>query len=110
MNVQDWFGGMGFLQFLREVGKHARVNVMLSRESVRTRLEREDGISFTECVLFYEAYSVPANSNRHYCQQTSGTPSTTVFSECLATCGGVPGALQNDMVAQGLHCVLIARP
>lgn len=39
---------MGFLQFLREVGKFARVNVMLSRESVKLRLDREEGISFTE--------------------------------------------------------------
>ena len=46
--MQDWFGGMGFLEFLREVGKFARVNVMLSRESVKTRLDREEGISFTE--------------------------------------------------------------
>ena len=45
---QDWFGGMGFLQFLRQVGKYARVNVMLSRESVKQRLDREEGISFTE--------------------------------------------------------------
>lgn len=42
---------MGFLQFLREVGKHARVNVMLSRESVKMRLDREEGISYTECGL-----------------------------------------------------------
>jgi len=48
LNNLDWFGGMGFLEFLREVGKFARVNVMLSRDSVKTRLDREEGISFTE--------------------------------------------------------------
>lgn len=47
-HVQEWFGSMGFLTFLREVGKHARVNVMLSRESVKQRLDRDEGISFTE--------------------------------------------------------------
>ena len=36
------------LEFLRDVGKHATVNQMLARESVRARLEREHGISFTE--------------------------------------------------------------
>ena len=46
--LQDWFGSMGFLTFLREVGKFARVGVMLSRESVKQRLDRDEGISFTE--------------------------------------------------------------
>ncbi len=36
------------LEFLRDVGKHATVNQMLARESVRVRLESEHGISFTE--------------------------------------------------------------
>ena len=47
--LQDWFGGMGMLDFMRSVGKFARVNVMLSRESVKQRLARDDGISYTEC-------------------------------------------------------------
>lgn len=47
---QDWFGGMGVLDFLRSVGKHARVNTMMSRESVKQRLARDEGISFTEYV------------------------------------------------------------
>ena len=41
---------MGVLDFLRSVGKHARVNVMMSRESVKQRLARDAGISFTEYV------------------------------------------------------------
>lgn len=48
LNNLDWFGGMGFLQFLRDVGKFARVNIMMSRESVKQRLARDEGISFTE--------------------------------------------------------------
>lgn len=44
-----WLGGIGFLDFLRDVGKHFSVNAMLAKESVRRRLEqREHGISFTE--------------------------------------------------------------
>jgi tyrosyl-tRNA synthetase len=39
---------MGVLEFLRDVGKHFTVNRMLGKDSVRTRLEREDGISYTE--------------------------------------------------------------
>ena len=41
---------MGLLDFLRDVGKHARVGTMLSRDSVRSRMELDnEGMSFTEC-------------------------------------------------------------
>ncbi|MEK7954221.1 tyrosine--tRNA ligase [Luteolibacter soli] len=49
VNNGDWYGGMPVLQFLRDIGKHFSVNQMLTRESVRSRLEdRDHGISFTE--------------------------------------------------------------
>jgi tyrosyl-tRNA synthetase len=48
VNNYDWFQGIGFIEFLRDVGKHFSVNVMLARESVRARLESESGISYTE--------------------------------------------------------------
>jgi tyrosyl-tRNA synthetase len=44
----EWFAGVGFIDFLRDVGKHAPLNVMLARESVKQRLASEGGISFTE--------------------------------------------------------------
>lgn len=43
-----WTASISLLSFLRDVGKHANVNQMIARESVRARLERDDGISFTE--------------------------------------------------------------
>jgi tyrosyl-tRNA synthetase len=46
LNNLEWFGGMGFLQFLREAGKHISVNYMVAKESVKRRLET--GLSFTE--------------------------------------------------------------
>ncbi|GMK56922.1 hypothetical protein CspeluHIS016_0307620 [Cutaneotrichosporon spelunceum] len=48
LNNYEWFRGLGFLEFLRDVGKFARVNTMLARESVRSRMDAEAGISFTE--------------------------------------------------------------
>jgi tyrosyl-tRNA synthetase len=45
---RTWTEPMGVLDFLRDVGKFATINTMLARESVRSRLERESGISFTE--------------------------------------------------------------
>jgi tyrosyl-tRNA synthetase len=46
VNNYDWFKEFGFLQFLREVGKHLTINYMMSKDSVQKRLET--GISFTE--------------------------------------------------------------
>ncbi|MCU1454811.1 MAG: tyrosine--tRNA ligase [Acidimicrobiales bacterium] len=44
----DWTREVRLLDFLRDVGKHVTVNQMLARESVKTRLQSEHGISFTE--------------------------------------------------------------
>lgn len=45
----DWTSNMNVIEFLRDIGKHFSVNAMIHRDSVRSRLEREDqGISFTE--------------------------------------------------------------
>ncbi len=45
---RDWTQGMGVLEFLRDVGKHVTVNQMLAKESIRSRVESEHGISYTE--------------------------------------------------------------
>jgi tyrosyl-tRNA synthetase len=46
VNNYDWFKDMSFLDFIRDVGKHISVNYMLSKDSVKSRLET--GMSFTE--------------------------------------------------------------
>ena len=48
VNNYDWFKNMGFLEFIRDAGKHITVNYMMAKESVRKRIEGESGISFTE--------------------------------------------------------------
>lgn len=48
VNNYDWFKEMGFIDFLRDVGKHITVNYMMSKDSVRKRIEGETGISYTE--------------------------------------------------------------
>lgn len=49
LNNADWTAHITYLEFLRDIGKHITVNYMLSKESVRARLEdREQGISYTE--------------------------------------------------------------
>jgi len=46
VNNYDWFKHIGFLEFLRETGKHLTVNYMMAKDSVKKRLET--GLSFTE--------------------------------------------------------------
>lgn len=46
VNNYDWFKGIGFLEFIRDVGKHITVNYMMAKDSVQKRLET--GLSFTE--------------------------------------------------------------
>lgn len=48
VNNYDWFRNMTFLHFIRDVGKHITVNYMMSKDSVKKRLEGETGMSFTE--------------------------------------------------------------
>jgi tyrosyl-tRNA synthetase len=49
VNNYDWTQPMSYLDFLREIGKHAPIRTMLGKDSVKLRLEREDGgLSYTE--------------------------------------------------------------
>ncbi len=48
VNNFDWFKNLGFIDFLRDVGKHITVNYMMSKDSVRKRIEGDTGISYTE--------------------------------------------------------------
>jgi tyrosyl-tRNA synthetase len=48
VNNADWLTKLSAVDFMRDVGKHFTVNAMLAKESVRRRLESEDGITYTE--------------------------------------------------------------
>lgn len=48
LNNYAWFSGMTAIEFLSQVGRYARVNSMLAKESVKSRIETTQGISFTE--------------------------------------------------------------
>ncbi len=48
VNNYDWFKNIGFIDFLRDVGKHISVNYMMAKDSVKKRIEGETGISYTE--------------------------------------------------------------
>jgi tyrosyl-tRNA synthetase len=60
----DWTAPMSALEFLRDVGKHFTVNHMVAKESVRARMESENGISYTE----FSYMLLQANDFRHLCE------------------------------------------
>ena len=67
VNNYDWFKDFSFLHFIRDVGKHITVNYMMSKDSVKKRLEGETGMSFTEftyqLVQGYDFYWLYENKN-----------------------------------------------
>ncbi|MEX1075016.1 MAG: tyrosine--tRNA ligase [Pirellulales bacterium] len=48
VNNADWMQGVGYLAFLRDVGKHVPLSQMLAKDSVKSRLDRDGGLSYTE--------------------------------------------------------------
>ncbi len=48
LNNAEWLTKLGAIEFMRDVGKHFSVNAMMAKESVKRRLEGEEGISYTE--------------------------------------------------------------
>jgi tyrosyl-tRNA synthetase len=70
----DWLREIGFLTFLRDVGKHFTVNQMVTKESVRARLDRpEHGISFTEfSYMLLQAYDFLHLFDAHDCRLQLG--------------------------------------
>ena len=70
---RDWTKPLTLLDFLRDVGKHATVNQMLARDSVRTRLESEHGISFTEfSYMLLQAHDYLWLHDHHGCELQLG--------------------------------------
>ena len=67
VNNYDWFKDISFLDFIRDVGKHISINYMMAKDSVRKRLEGENGMSFTEftyqLVQGYDFYWLNKNKN-----------------------------------------------
>ncbi len=57
LNNADWLCRLNLIEFLRDIGKHFTVNYMLAKDSVRMRLESDEGISFTEfSYMLLQAY------------------------------------------------------
>ncbi|MEO0201804.1 MAG: tyrosine--tRNA ligase [candidate division WOR-3 bacterium] len=68
VNNYEWLGELKLIDFLRDIGKHFTVNYMLQKESVKTRLERDEGLSFTEfSYMLLQAYDFYVLYERENC-------------------------------------------
>lgn len=73
LNNFDWMRDYTYLAFLRDVGKHFPVNMMLAKDSVQGRLERDSGISYTEfSYMLLQAYDFVLLHQRHGCELQIG--------------------------------------
>jgi tyrosyl-tRNA synthetase len=73
INNADWLLGINYLEFLRDVGRHFSVNRMLAFDSVKTRLDREQSLSFLEFnYMILQAYDFVELSKRTGCRLQMG--------------------------------------
>ena len=68
LNNAAWLDGLQYLDFLRDIGRHFSINRMLSFESVKSRLDREQSLSFLEFnYMILQAYDFMELHRRHGC-------------------------------------------
>ncbi|XP_017045201.1 tyrosine--tRNA ligase, mitochondrial [Drosophila ficusphila] len=68
VNNADWYADLHLIDFIANMGRHFRMGSMLSRSSVQSRLESEDGMSFTEFTYqIFQAYDWLHLLRRHNC-------------------------------------------
>ncbi|THV13660.1 tyrosine--tRNA ligase [Rhizobium rhizophilum] len=73
VNNAEWLRGLNYLEFLRDVGRHFSVNRMLSFDSVKTRLDREQSLSFLEFnYMILQAYDFVELNQRYDCRLQMG--------------------------------------
>ncbi|HEX6121099.1 MAG TPA: tyrosine--tRNA ligase [Dongiaceae bacterium] len=73
VNNADWLDRLNYIEFLRDYGRHFSVNRMLSFDSVKLRLEREQPLSFLEFnYMILQAYDFLELARRHHCRLQMG--------------------------------------
>lgn len=73
LNNAEWLDNLNYLEFLRDIGRHFSVNRMLSFESVKSRLDREQSLSFLEFnYMILQAYDFLELNRRYGCQLQMG--------------------------------------
>lgn len=68
VNNAEWLDKLGYIDFLRDIGKHFTINRLLAFDSVKSRLDREQPLSFIEFnYMLLQAYDYLELSRRHGC-------------------------------------------
>jgi len=75
VNNYKWLGKLNYIKFLREIGKHFTINKMLSFDSVKLRLDREQSLSYMEFnYMILQAYDfLELNKNKNCLMQMGGS-------------------------------------
>lgn len=72
-NNADWTRGVTYLEFLRDVGKYLTINYMMAKDSVKSRLESESGISYTEfSYMLLQAFDFVELNKKYNCRLQVG--------------------------------------
>ena len=73
VNNYSWLKGLNYISFLRDIGKHFTINKMLTFESVKTRLDREQSLSYMEFnYMILQAYDFLELNNKENCSLQIG--------------------------------------
>ncbi|MFT4715880.1 MAG: tyrosyl-tRNA synthetase [Paracoccaceae bacterium] len=73
VNNAEWLDGLNYLEFLRDIGRHFSVNRMLAFESVKSRIDREQSLSFLEFnYMILQAYDFMELNRRYGCLMQMG--------------------------------------
>jgi tyrosyl-tRNA synthetase len=73
VNNADWTARLGYLDFLRDIGKHFSINVMIAKDSVRSRMAGDAGISYTEfSYMLLQAHDFYHLRRHHDCELQIG--------------------------------------
>lgn len=73
VNNDQWLSNLNYLDFLRDIGRHFSINKMLTFDSVKTRLEREQPLSFLEFnYMILQAYDFVELNSKYNCQLQIG--------------------------------------
>jgi len=106
VNNADWLLSLHLVDFLRDIGTHFTVNYMISKDSVKMRLDREDGISFTEfSYMLLQSYDFLHLFDHYNCTlQTGGSDqwgNITAGVELIRRMRGKPaGALVYPLITK----------
>lgn len=73
VNNAEWYNDINFVEFISSIGRHFRMGQMLSRSSVQSRLENEEGMSFTEFTYqIFQAYDWLELFKKYNCRYQMG--------------------------------------